>query len=199
MPNFGVPSSRRSTKVEKYSTPVATTVIAEEKKARSIMFNEAAVNALGLKEDAQVAFSFENGIFVFNGDDPNIPEEVKINVTKLEPRKISDKKTYEYLLKSLELTDAQENEFDLIATTVDGLPALKFELKGADVTTQADDVTAGNDVQSFDGGGVTLEDTSDVIVGENERGTEASKPANDEFAEFGDMNSERITENVIIE
>lgn len=134
MPLFGVPSQRRSTKVEKYTTPVATMVIAEEKKARSILFNEAAVTALGLPEDkAKIAFSFDGGIFVINGDsDPNIPEEVKINVTKLEPRKVSDKRTYEYIIKKLELDDQNENEFDLIPTSVDGMTLFELKLKTAD-------------------------------------------------------------------
>ena len=192
MPNFGVPSSKRSTKVEKYSTPVATTVIAEEKKARSIMFNEAAVNALGLGEEAKVAFSFENGIFVFNGDDPNIPEEVKINVTKLEPRKISDKRTYEYLLKSLELTDAQENEFDLIPTTVDGLAALKFELKtGAAPQSDGGDGVFGNNMANVEN------TTANDFDGEEDTYSSNGNEAN--FDEFAEMDSEPKTENVIVE
>lgn len=122
--NFGVPNQRRSsTKVEKYpNIPVATLVIAEKGKARSILLNEKAVEMLNLPdEDAQVAFSFDNGITILNADQDNIPEEIKINVTKASPRRFSDKKTYEYIIKSLDLSDEVENEFNLHADTIDGI------------------------------------------------------------------------------
>jgi hypothetical protein len=129
--NFGVPTQRRTTtKVEKYpNTPVATLVVAEAGKGKKIYFNEKAEQLMGLPEEgATIAFSFEGGIHVVNGNNPAIPEEVKLNVSKSSPRRISDKRTYEYIIKSLDLNDQVENEFQLIQNTIDGMTVWTFEL-----------------------------------------------------------------------
>ena len=155
---FGVPNQRRaSTKVEKHNFAVATTVIAEEKKARGILFNTAAVEALGLpEEEAQVAFAFDqdnHGIYVVNAtDNADIPEEHKINVTKSQPRRIADKRTYEYIIKLLDLSDQVENEFRLADVDVNGTNMLAFQLMvtgadtgytGADAAAAAETATTG--------------------------------------------------------
>lgn len=129
--NFGVPNQRRmTTKVEKYpNTAVATLAIAEKGKGRKIYFNEKAATLLGLpEEDATVAFSFDNGIWITNGNNPNIPEEVKLHISKSIPRRLSDKKTFDYIIKTNDLNDQMENEFQLVERVIDGITGFDWQL-----------------------------------------------------------------------
>lgn len=112
---FGIPNQRK-TREEKYpNTPIMTLGIEGAKgTARTMVFNPKACEKLGLEDDkAIVAFSFDNGIYVLNGNQQGVPSEHTIKVTKNYPRRISDKKTYEYMSKVLGLDNSIENEFEL--------------------------------------------------------------------------------------
>ena len=71
---------------------------------------------LGLGKQASVAFSFDKGIFIANANQDSIPDDYAIKVTKGEPRKVSDKRTYEYISKVLGLDNSIENHFKLTAS-----------------------------------------------------------------------------------
>lgn len=122
--NFGVPNQRTAKKVEKYpDTAVMTlSVYGGKGTSRAMMLNKKAVELLGLPEEgAVVAFGFDvdeagncTGVYLMNGNQSQIPETIKIRVTKGNPRKISEKRTYEYLSeKAFQLDNSIENEFTL--------------------------------------------------------------------------------------
>jgi hypothetical protein len=115
---FGVPSQRVARKVEQFpDTPVLTIGIDGGKgTSRAMTLNKKAVAALGLAEnDATVAFAFEDKqVFITNGNQADIPDEYKIRVTKGNPRKISEKRTYTYLSeKVFEVNNDVENHLEL--------------------------------------------------------------------------------------
>jgi len=114
--NFGVPSQRKQ-RVEKHpNTPIMTLMSYDgsKGKGRKIQLNTAACDLLDLdKKDARIAFSFDNGLNVLNAEQKGVPKEFGIRVTKSYPRTISDKKTYEYIIKSQGLDETLENEYIL--------------------------------------------------------------------------------------
>lgn len=136
--NFGVPNQRKTKQPEKYpNTPVLIMGVAGEKgTARTMSLNKEAVKILGLsEEDASVAFSFDkNGVHITNGNHEVIPTKFKIRVTNGDPRRFSEKKTYEYMSSKAfenELDNSIENEFVLESSPViseEGAPVL-FNLK----------------------------------------------------------------------
>lgn len=169
---FGIPNQRK-TKEEKYpDTPVLTLDIEGDKgTSRKIFLNESACKLLNLADDkAQIAFSFENGIFIANAGQSQIPDEYAINVTKNAPRRVSDKKTYEYIAKVLDLDTSIENEFKLSTVEIkDGAPVVFQLISLTNVTDKVDEVS-----QDYDG---EQEVTSEGIQSDSEFSmeTEATK------------------------
>lgn len=136
---FGIPKQGRSKKEEKYPETPVMTMDVEGKKgtARKIIFNNKACELMGLDEkEATVAFSFDGGIYVANGQQSLIPEDHEIKVTKNSPRRISDKNTYTYIAKVLDLDTSVENEFKLVSSPIvpseDEPVVFKLELMGSD-------------------------------------------------------------------
>lgn len=151
--NFGVPS-KKNRKEEKYPLiPVMTVGIDGGKgTSRTITFNAKAVEILELDEKkATVAFSFDDGILVMNGEQPQIPNDYKILVTKVLPRRISHKKTYSFISKSLNLDNTIENEFKIERVEkVDGEPTVFKAILDA-VTTVSEDLNLEkNDTEDVD-------------------------------------------------
>ena len=123
---FGIPNQRPKRKPELYpDTPVLTIGIDGGKgTSRAMILNSKAVETLGLgDEDATVLFGFEEGrVFITNGNQDDVPEEHRIRVTKGNPRKISEKRTYTYISeKVFNLDNSVENHLVLTATVQDGV------------------------------------------------------------------------------
>jgi len=129
---FGVPSQRAKRKVELFpTTPVLTIGVDGGKGTSRVMtLNETAVTMLGLGENAVVAFGFEEAqVFISNGGQEGIPEEHQIRVTKGNPRKISEKRTYTYLSEKIfDLDNSIDNHLELKEVVEDGVAFKSFEL-----------------------------------------------------------------------
>src|SRR6056297_576852 len=95
---FGIPS-KRNNKEEKYSFPVIT-MLADRGKGTSKKFvlNRAAVEAMSLdSENSKISYfhclNEDNmNIGIFNSTESDIPESLRINVTKGPKKSFSDKK-----------------------------------------------------------------------------------------------------------
>ena len=125
------------------------------------MLNEKALELLGIKNGAAtVAFSFENGIQIMNGDQQGIPAEFKINVTKTPPRKVTHKRTFEYIIKSLELDQTVENEFklELNPTNDEGIVTASFKSMDSMNDVQVDENTTNEIKQA---------NSVDEVMGDN--------------------------------
>lgn len=102
--NWGVPTRNRNKKTEKYDTPVLTMVALGDKgTARKFCFNKALVEALNIVGgETKVNFGFgPEGIYLGTFDEGLL---VKKN------NSFSDRKTYDYLTKVLNLDSTVENE-----------------------------------------------------------------------------------------
>ena len=102
--NWGVPTRNRNKKTEKYDTPVLTMVALEEKgKKRKFCLNKALVEALNIVGgETKVNFGFgPEGIYLGTFDEGLL---VKKN------NSFSDRKTYDYMTKVLNLDTNVENE-----------------------------------------------------------------------------------------
>lgn len=148
--NFGVPKKNRKKRVEKYpDTAVMTLGIAGDKgTARKMYLNKKACEMLDLDEKkAEVAFVFDTDFnAICNADHKDVPEKVAIRVTKNYPRRISDKSTYSYLIKTLELDDSVENELFLYPLATDnGGGITLYELSLNQVTDDTDIVAVADD------------------------------------------------------
>ena len=146
--NFGVPSQKRQ-KVEKYPNDAVMTIVGytgQKGAGRKIEFNSTASEKLGFTDDkAEVAFSFDGGLFVANANQQGIPSEHAIKVTKNSPRKISDKRTYEYIIKTQGLDETLDNEYFLSQTIQNGITLFKATLVAELQSSQSDE---GNDVDA---------------------------------------------------
>ena len=156
---FGIPTQRRTTKEEKFpGTPVLTIGIDGGKgTSKSMYLNNTAVETLGLpKEGATIAFAFdlsENkqeciSVGITNGNHTAIPDHTRIKVTKGNPRKVSEKRTYEYLSsKAFTLDNSIENHFQLIANPVseEGAPEIftlqLYGVENNDTEVKAEDLS----------------------------------------------------------
>ena len=141
---FGVPNQRPARKVELFpNTPVLTIEIDGGKgTSRAMTLNSKAVEMLGLGENnATIAFAFEDKqVFITNGNQESIPDEYKIRVTKGNPRKISEKRTYTYLSEKIfELDNSVANHLELVK--VENPEAVEFnafeltQMSGSDELT----------------------------------------------------------------
>ena len=102
--NFGVPSQRK-VKVEKYPNNAIVTIGVDggKGKSRQLTFNKRAAELLNITDDSRIAFAFDGNKFaIANTDQNGIDAKDGIRVTKSKPRKVSDKKTYNYIKKIYE-------------------------------------------------------------------------------------------------
>ena len=117
--NFGVPSQRVK-KEEAFPSNAILTVGIDGGKgtSRTMSFNKIASEMLGLGDKSKVAFSFDPAgeVFIVNTDTVIAAAPNGIRVTKGIPRKVSCKKTYNYLVKSHHLDTDVENHYELIAS-----------------------------------------------------------------------------------
>ena len=128
--NWGVPTRNRNKKTEKYDTPVLTMVALEEKgKKRKFCLNKALVEALNIVGgETKVNFGFgPGGIYLGTFDEGLL---VKKN------NSFSDRKTYDYMTKVLNLNTNVENELHF--TSLDnGFLISKYpsnEIEDAEIT-----------------------------------------------------------------
>jgi hypothetical protein len=103
---------QRTRKQEKYSTPVVTmSAIDKPGAGRKFSFNKAAQDALGIVGEDRVTFGFQadgNKIFIRKESNP----EAGFQLTKT--CSLSDKKTYEFIVKRWNLNSEVETELDLV-------------------------------------------------------------------------------------
>jgi hypothetical protein len=104
--------AQRTRKQEKYSTPVVTmSAIDKPGAGRKFSFNKAAQDALGIVGEDRIAFGFQadgNKIFVRKESNPEAGFQLTKTCT------LSDKKTYEFIVKRWNLNSEVETELDLI-------------------------------------------------------------------------------------
>ena len=107
--NWGVPTKNRIKKTEKYNTPVATmTALTGKGSVRKISLNKAlikALNIVGGETKVQFGFTPDNSIYL-GVRDGGLP--VKKNYT------ISEKKTFEYISRVLDITNDIEQELHFV-------------------------------------------------------------------------------------
>jgi len=129
--NWGELPTQRKRKEEKYSFPVVTMSAIEKVGAgRKFSFNKAAQEALGIKGGDKIAFAFPaNGIFVRKFESDR-------SLTLTQTCSISDKKTYEFIAKQLNLNIEKENELLLTSSTMgEGIFELTVLLQPMTFTT----------------------------------------------------------------
>lgn len=135
--NFGIPKQKVTKKQKELfpDKPVLTiTGLGKDelgqpsKKSRPMVLNTKAVEVLKLNDNAKIAFSFDNGIHILNGENEFIPEEHKLRVTKNYPRKINDKKTVTYISKVKNLDNTVDNHFKLVSSESESNKEFNFLL-----------------------------------------------------------------------
>jgi hypothetical protein len=104
--------AQRTRKQEKYSTPVITmSAIDKPGAGRKFSFNKAAQDALGVVGEDRVTFGFQaDGNKIFIRKESN--SEAGFQLTKT--CSLSDKKTYEFIVKRWNLNSEVETELDLV-------------------------------------------------------------------------------------
>jgi hypothetical protein len=114
--NFGVPSQRK-VKQEAYPDNAIITMGVDggKGKSRQLTFNKRASELLSINDKSRIAFAFspEGGVAIANTDQNGIDPSAGIRVTKSKPRKVSDKKTYDYIKKILDLDTSVETLFEV--------------------------------------------------------------------------------------
>lgn len=113
--NFGVPNQRRKREEQFPNASILTLDIDGGKgTSRAMLLNSKAVETLGLDELSSIFFGFEEDVIcIGNAAQAGVPSDIAIKVTKGSPRKVSDKRTYEYIGGLLELDNAVQNHFQL--------------------------------------------------------------------------------------
>jgi len=108
---WGEVPAQRTRKQEKYTTPVVTmSAIDKPGAGRKFSFNKAAQEALGIQGEERVSFGFEAGgkkIFIRKAEG-----DAGFLLTKT--CTLSDKKTYEFIVKRWDLNSEVETELDLV-------------------------------------------------------------------------------------
>jgi hypothetical protein len=105
-----VPSQRQQ-KVEKYDYPVMTmAALTKPGAGRKFSFNKAAQELLGIKGEDRISFGFnaDRSIVAVRKADEGYGFKLTKTCT------LSDKKTFEFISKTLELSNDVENEFKVV-------------------------------------------------------------------------------------
>ena len=128
---WGLVPAQRTRKQEKFNTPVVTmSAIDKPGAGRKFTFNRAAQELLGIVGEDRVSFGFipsekSFGIFV-----RKVTDDSGFLLTKT--CTFSDKKTYEFIAKRLDLNTEVESDFDV--TMVAGQNYAQLTLKTSDNT-----------------------------------------------------------------
>lgn len=140
---WGSVPTKRTRKVEKYSTPVLTLSSLEKKGAgRKFSFNKAAIEALELDDTKAILFGHSKTQTLFKVVDPSTEGSIPLTKTC----SLSNKKHYEFIIDSLSLSDQVENEFDIIPHTDHSSITLK--VSSEEVTLmEVEDSTEGSDTK----------------------------------------------------
>jgi hypothetical protein len=163
---WGVTPTRK-TKVEKFSTPVVTmAAIVKDGQGRKFSFNKAAQEALGLtagdEGDSYVGFGFDaDNIYLMASTTEEKPSMIKVNKSF----SLSDKKTFEFIIKKKDLTITHENY-------------LHLEQVGNEPFYKVSSITNDNEVSPEPQG--TTDDTTGINSEENTNAetTEETEPEN---------------------
>ena len=137
---WGVPTTTRTVKEERFTTPVVSLVaITASKAARKFTFNKAAKEALGLTDYCNVMLGFAEGkVVIKNLGNLEEGEEVPYGAfTVTKSLTFSDKKIFEHIIKLNKLDITVENHIHLIP--VEGQPFMVQDAIESDQLT-ADDV-----------------------------------------------------------
>lgn len=152
---WGAVPAQRTRKQEKYSTPVVTmSAIDKPGAGRKFSFNKAAQALLGIEGEDRVSFGFvDNGKRIFIR---KVKGDEGFQLTKT--CTLSDKRTYEFIAKTLGLSSEVENEFNLamvegqnyaemtLKETKSEAPVIEFE-RPAEIGTL--DAEADHDVEDI--------------------------------------------------
>lgn len=103
--------AQRPQKVEKYDYPVVTMGIAIKGGARKFSFNKASQELLGIKGEGRVSFGFNTNSKIVAVR--KAEGEAGLRLTKT--CTTSDKRTYDFMSKLLELSNDVENEFKIVS------------------------------------------------------------------------------------
>lgn len=126
-----VPAQRKR-KEEKYNTPVVTmSAIDKPGAGRKFSFNKAAQEALGIQGEDRVSFGFAqagNAIYIRKASG-----EAGFQLTKT--CTLSDKRTYEFIAKKLNLDTTIESEFNVVSAENVGAGVFEMTIMEQSVVT----------------------------------------------------------------
>jgi len=126
---WGLVPAQRTRKEEKFTTPVVTmSAIDKPGAGRKFSFNKAAQELLGIEGENRISFGFITAPTNFNIFVRKVEDESGFLLTKT--CTFSDKKTYEFIAKRLELNTEVETDFDV--TIVAGENYAQLTLKTSD-------------------------------------------------------------------
>jgi hypothetical protein len=193
-----VPAQRKK-KEELFSTPVMTMSAIEKVGAgRKFSFNKAAQEAMGIKGEGRISFGFSadgKQIFVRKAEGE---EGFKLT----QACTISDKKTYEFVVKRLSLNTDAENHFDVVPMAgffqlVLKEDALKFETTQIGEVSDEEDLDADlSSIPTAPEGGVMYSEAATEEVAEIEEVEEVEEVEEENFPTTEDSTDENSEEDV---
>tara|TARA_R110002153_G_scaffold52030_2_gene146016 strand:- start:4811 stop:5410 length:600 start_codon:yes stop_codon:yes gene_type:complete len=166
--NWGIPNAGRTKKEEQFNTPVVTmSAIIKDGAGRKFSFNKAAAEALGLVKPDENNASYVS--FGFNGNDLYCKSSItEGNFKTNKSFSFSDKKMFEYIVKSKELSISSENYlhleevegegmFKIVKTTSnnDGGEQLSIEIPTSEIVL--------DEVEAVEETPPTMQDTYDLV------------------------------------
>ena len=166
--NWGIPNAGRTKKEEQFNTPVVTmSAIIKDGAGRKFSFNKAAAEALGLVKPDENNASYVS--FGFNGNDLYCKSSItEGNFKTNKSFSFSDKKMFEYIVKSKELSISSENYlhleevegegmFKVVKTTSnnDGGEQLSIEIPTSEIVL--------DEVETVEETPPTMQDTYDLV------------------------------------
>tara|TARA_R110000803_G_scaffold196714_5_gene260061 strand:+ start:2009 stop:2608 length:600 start_codon:yes stop_codon:yes gene_type:complete len=166
--NWGIPNAGRTKKEEQFNTPVVTmSAIIKDGAGRKFSFNKAAAEALGLVKPDENNASYVS--FGFNGNDLYCKSSItEGNFKTNKSFSFSDKKMFEYIVKSKELSISSENYlhleevegegmFKIVKTTSnnDGGEQLSIEIPTSEIVL--------DEVETVEETPPTMQDTYDLV------------------------------------
>ena len=173
---WGAIPTTRNRKEEMFNGPVVTMSALKGLGAgRKFSFNKAAQEILGIQGEDAVMFGFDtNSLAIFITKSGLTEGIFKLTKTCT----FSDKKTFEFIAKRLELDTEVENHFDLTLGTTQGTCEMILRTP---MTVGMENLANGKEVTSFqsmDLGEITLEDNIvpiSEIIGEDVKETEETE------------------------
>tara|TARA_R110001606_G_scaffold393847_1_gene564193 strand:+ start:4676 stop:5275 length:600 start_codon:yes stop_codon:yes gene_type:complete len=166
--NWGIPNAGRTKKEEQFNTPVVTmSAIIKDGAGRKFSFNKAAAEALGLVKPDENNASYVS--FGFNGNDLYCKSSItEGNFKTNKSFSFSDKKMFEYIVKSKELSISSENYlhleevegegmFKIVKTTSnnDGGEQLSIEIPTSEIVL--------DEIETVEETPPTMQDTYDLV------------------------------------